>query len=381
MYGEAVIEKSSNSHPYSSLDPWVELNLHNMGSNLSNIRKQISVPVMAVIKANGYGHGLVEVGRYLDRIGIDALFVCKLQEAVQLKDAGVACPVLNFGPFGVEDAETLVGMDISQSVFSEGVRFLDQTAIKMGKTAHVHIHIDAGMGRAGISYRDAMPFIEMVASLEGIHIAGTSMTLPEDHDFDQEIMERFISLCREADTMGISPGLKHAASSDGILTFPSFYLDMVRPGIMLYGFYGNDAVEKENRLDLKPVLQLKSRVTAVKDLRPGDSVSYRRSYRAEKHERFALIAIGYSDGYPVKAVSGGEVLINGERYPVIARVTANHIEVLLRPESNVQPGDEVVLIGSQGKETISALDLARWGEVTVYQLLARLNPFLPRRII
>ena len=371
----------AESHTYSSYDPWIELNLENMGANLNNIRKRVNVPVMAVIKANGYGHGLVEVGRYLDQKGIDYLFVCKLQEAVQLRDAGVACPVLNFGPFCPDDAETLVGKNISQSVFSEDVRSLNKAALKAGKKAHVHIHIDAGMGRAGISYRNALPFIEEVASLKGIHIAGTSMTLPQVHDFDRELMERFLSLCREAEKKGIALGLKHAASSNGIMVLPAFCLDMVRPGIMLYGFYGLAEAQEENRLDLKPVLQLKSRVSAVKDLQPGDTVSYYRTYRAEKKERFALIAIGYSDGYPVKATGKGVVLINGERYPIIARVTANHIEVLLKPESQVQPGDEVVLIGSQGKENISALELAQWGEVTVYQLLARLNPFLPRRIV
>ena len=371
----------AESHTYSSYDPWIELDLENMGSNLSNIRERVNVPIMAVIKANGYGHGLVEVGRYLDQEGIDYLFVCKLQEAVQLRDAGVACPVHNFGPFCPDDADTLVGKDISQSVFSEDVRSLNQAALKTGKKARVHIHIDAGMGRAGISYRDALPFIEEVASLKGIQIAGTSMTLPQVHDFDRELMERFLALCREAEKKGLNLGLKHAASSDGIMAFPSSYLDMVRPGTMLYGYYGLAEAQKENRLDLKPVLQLKSRVSAVKDLQPGDTVSYYRTYRAEKKERFALIAIGYSDGYPVKATGKGFVLINGERYPIIARVTANHIEVLLKSESQVQPGDEVVLIGSQGKENISAIELAQWGEVTVYQLLARLNPFLPRRIV
>jgi alanine racemase len=371
----------AESHKYSSYDPWIELNLDNMGANLNNIRERVKVPIMAVIKANGYGHGLVEVGRYLDQKGIDYLFVCKLQEAVQLRDAGVACPVLNFGPFCPDDADTLVGKDISQSVFSKDVRSLNKAALKAGKKAHVHIHIDAGMGRAGISHRNALPFIEDVASLKGVHIAGTSMTLPQVHDFDRKLMERFLSLCREAEKKGIALGLKHAASSNGIMALPSFCLDMVRPGILLYGFYGLAEAQEENRLDLKPVLQLKSRVSAVKDLQPGDTVSYYRTFRAEKKERFALIAIGYSDGYPVKATGKGFVLIKGERYPIIARVTANHIEVLLKPESQVQPGDEVVLIGSQGKENISALELAQWGEVTVYQLLARLSPFLPRRIV
>lgn len=371
-----------NRYAYSSYDAWIELNFDNMGLNLDKIREKVKVPIMAVIKANGYGHGLVETGRYLEKRGIDHLFVCKLQEAVQLRDAGVGCPVHNFGPFSPDDADILVQREISQSVFTEDVRSLNRSALKIGKPADVHLHIDAGMGRVGISYRDALPFIETVASLEGIHIVGTSVTLPQEHGFDREVMDRFLSLYRNAENMGISLGLKHAASSDGIMAFPpSFYLDMVRPGIILYGYYGSAEAQAEDRLGLKPVLQLKSRISAVKDLQPGDTVSYHRTYRASKREKYAVISIGYSDGYPVKTAGRGFVLIKGERYPVIAKVTANHIEALLKPDSQVHPGDEAVLIGSQGKEQISAIELAEWGEVTTYQLLARLNPLLPRIIL
>jgi alanine racemase len=366
---------------YSSYDAWITLDFENMGLNLGKVREQVKVPVMAVIKANAYGHGLIETGRYLEQRGIDHLFVCKLQEAIQLRDAGVSCPVHNFGPLSPDDTDTLVHRGISQSVFTEDVHALNRSASKIGKPADVHIHIDAGMGRAGISDRDALPFIETVSSLKSIRIVGTSITLPQEPEFDQEVMDRFLSLCRNAEKMGISLGLKHAASSDGIMAYPSsFYLDMVRPGILLYGYYASAEAQAEDRLGLKPVLGLKSRVSAVKDLQPGDTVSYHRTYRASKREKFALISIGYSDGYPAKAAGRGFVLIKGERYPVIAKVTANHIEALLGPDTQIQPGDEVVLIGRQGKEQILAVELAKWGEVTNYQLLARLNPLLPRII-
>jgi alanine racemase len=194
-------------------------------------------------------------------------------------------------------------------------------------------------------------------------------------------MERFHSVCREAEERGIDLVFKHAASSSGIQTTAAYYLDMVRPGIVLYGCYPSDKIQKEAPLDLRPVLQLKSRVAAVKMLEPGDSVSYCRAYVAEKREKFAVISIGYSDGYPVKAVNKGFALIRGERHPIIARVTANHIEVLLDLDSPVEVGDEAVLIGSQGAETISAVDVAHWGGVTVYQLLARLSPYLPRKVV
>jgi len=372
---------SDESFVNSSCDAWIELNLENLGWNLDRIREKVQVPIMAVVKANGYGHGVVEVGRYLDEREVDHLMVCKLQEAVRLRDAGVTCPILNFGPFCARDADVLVEQDIAQSVFSEEVHSLNRAALKIGKRARIHIHIDAGMGRVGVSYRDALSFLEEAASLEGIHIVGTSMALTEDGEFDRDLIQRFLTLCHEVEKRGIALGLKHAASSDGILTSPSSYLDMVRPGILLYGCYPSEKTRQEAQLALRPVLQLKSRVIAVKTLLPGDSVSYHRAYTARERETYAVIAIGYSDGYPVKAAGKGFVLIQGERFPIIARVTANHIAVLLKPDVPIKPGDEVVLIGAQGKERISAVEAARWGDVTVYQLLARLNPLLPRQVL
>ena len=366
---------------YSDWDAWIELNLDNMGHNLEELRRIVNVPVTAVVKANGYGHGLVEVGRYLEQKGIDQLFVCKLQEAMELRNAGVSCPILNFGAVGDQDADILVENDITQSVFSTQIRSLNESGVKLGKKAKVNIHIDTGMGRAGISFRDAKPFLEEIASLENIHVTGTSITLPQDKAFDREVVDRFISLCEEAEANGISLGLKHAASSNGIFASSSYYLDMVRPGILLYGYCDEEELHNENGDRFRPVLQLKSRVADVKHLLPGDTVSYGRLYTAGQEERFALISIGYSDGYPVNVVNKGSVLINGERFPIIAKVTANHIEVLLRPDSQVEPGDEVVLIGSQENDFISAYDVANWGGVSIYQLLARLNPLLPRKVI
>jgi alanine racemase len=287
---------------------------------------------------------------------------------------------LNFGTVGDQDADILVENNITQSVFSTHIHSLNQSGAILGKKAKVNIHIDSAMGRAGISYRDAMPFLEEVASLENIQITGTSITLPQDIEFDKEVVDRFVSLCQGAEAKGITLGVKHAASSNGIFASPTYYLDMIRPGILLYGYCDDEELQNENGDRFKPVLQLKSRVADVKNLLPGDTVSYGRLYKADQEESFALISIGYSDGYPVNAVNKGSVLINGERYPIIAKITANHLEVLLKPDSQVRPGDEVVLIGSQGNDFISAYDVANWGSVSIYQLLARLNPLLPRKV-
>lgn len=287
------LKTRKNSACQSGFDPWIELNLENMTWNLNQIKKLVNVPVMAVIKANAYGHGLLGVGKHLEKIGIDYLMVGKLQEALLLRENNVSSPLLNFGPFTSKDAEAIIKNDISQSVSDEKISTLNQSALKVGKKAKIHIHVDTGMGRMGIPFREALTYIESASLLKNIVLEGISTTLTEDDDYDRKQINCFLGLCQEAEKKGISLGLKHAASSDGILDFPSSHLDMVRPGIALYGYYPSEKSQKEDKLKLKPVLQLKSRVVSVKTLLPGDSVSYHRKFTAQKKEKIAIIPTGY----------------------------------------------------------------------------------------
>ncbi len=373
-------QPSTNLSPGTNPSVWIELNLDNMGWNLRQIKNLVRVPVMAVIKANAYGHGIAEVGRYLDQLGIDSLMVGKFQEAVQLRNKGISCPIHNFSPISETDTKWLVEHRVSQSVFSDEIYALDSMALRIGKKALVHIHIDTGMGRMGIPYREASSYINKVARLSGIKIMGISTTLTEDNKYDKTQLDRFNYICHGLEKEEISLGLKHAASSGGIFTMPSAYLDMVRPGITLYGYYPSESTQAEDKLSLRPVLQLKTRVAAVKVLRSGDSVSYHRVYKANKEEKIAVLPIGYSDGYPTTAVNKGSVLIRGELNPIIASITANHMEVLLSKDSSVSVGDEAVLIGTQEEATISAYDVAQWAEISVYKILLSLNPLLSNRI-
>lgn len=373
-------QPSSNLSLSSNPSVWIELNLDNMGWNLKQIKNVAGVPVMAVIKANAYGHGIGNVGLYLDQQGIDSLMVGKFQEAVQLRNKGISCPIHNFGPISESDTKWLVEHRVSQSVFSDEIYALDSTALRIGKKALVHIHIDTGMGRMGIPYREAPSYIDKVARLSGIKIMGISTTLTEDNKYDKTQLDRFNDICQGFKEDEIPLGLRHAASSGGIFTMPSAYLDMVRPGITLYGYYPSETTQAEDKLSLRPVLQLKTRVAAVKTLRSGDSVSYHRVYKAKKKEKIGVLPIGYSDGYPTTAVNKGSVLIRGELNPIIASITANHMEVLLSKDSPVSVGDEAILIGTQEKTTISAYDVAQWAEISVYKILLSLNPLLPKRI-
>jgi len=369
---------SKENSDYPKPDVWIELNLDHMGWNLDKIRKLAKRPVLAVIKANAYGHGLIPTAHYLERSGIDSLMVCKLDEAIQLRESGVACPILNFGPFFPESAALLVKHQISQFVFTRDVKTLNLTAVQMGKTSKIHIHIDTGMGRMGIPYNEAFSLLLELATLKNLKNGGISTTLTEDDEFDREQIKRLISICRRAEKNGIDIGRKHAASSAAILSYPESYLDMVRPGILIYGYYPSEKSQLKNILELKPVFQLKSRVAAVKTLMPGDSISYHRAYIAKTREKIAVLPVGYSDGYPFNVAGRGFVLLNGERVPIVGSVTANHLEVRLKSDSNVSLGDEAVLIGHQIKERITADELAKWAGVSTYKILIGLNPLLQR---
>jgi len=371
--------KYQNSSYY---DVWIELKLENMGWNLEQIRKFVKVPIMAVIKCNGYGHGLVEVGRYLDQKKIDALMVVSLPEALKLREAGVSCPVHNFGPLHEDAAEILINKNISQSIFTEKAKKLNAAALKIEKRIDVHIHVDTGMARMGIPYYDALPYIKKVAGWKGLRIKGISTAMSEDNELDKEQIKRFEILCKHAESEGISLGIKHAVSSTGIFSQRSSYLDMVRPGLLFFGYYPSQEVrEKFKEITLKPILQLKSRVAVVRNLRPGDPVSYNKSYVAKTREKIAVIPVGYSNGYPYNAQGKTFVLINGERCPVVAYMSANHMEVLLKPDSKVSMDDEVVLLGTQGKEEINADDIAEWTGVSSYKVMIWLNPLMPRIIL
>jgi alanine racemase len=372
----------SNYQNSSYDDVWIELKLENMGWNLEQIRKFVKVPIMAVIKCNGYGHGLVEVGRYLDQKKIDALMVVSLPEALKLREAGVSCPVHNFGPLHEDAAEILINKNISQSIFTEKAQKLNAAALKIGKRIDVHIHVDTGMARMGIPYYEALPYIKKVAGWKGLRIKGISTAMSEDNELDKEQIKRFEILCKHAESEGISLGIKHALSTTGIFSQRSSYLDMVRPGLLFFGYYPSQEVrEKFKEITLKPVLQLKSRVAVVRNLRPGDPVSYNKSYVAKTREKIAVIPVGYSNGYPYNAQGKTFVLINGERCPVVAYMSANHMEVLLKPDSNVSMEDEVVLLGTQGKEEITADDIAEWTGVSSYKVMIWLNPLMPRIIL
>ena len=364
-----------------SLDPWIEVNLNHIELNIKKIKEVVKVPLMAVIKANAYGHGLIEIGKFLEKKGVNWLMVGKLQEAIALRKSSVNCQILNFGPFSKLDCEEIINWNISQSVFTDEVENLNEIARKFRKKAKIHVHIDTGLGRVGIPYYKALKFIEKISSLSNIKIEGISTVLTEEYEFDREQIKRFQEVCSLAEKKGIFLGLKHVASSDAIFKHPRFYFDIVRPGITIYGYYPSDKTQKEDKLKLKPALKLKAKVIYIKELLPEESLSYHRKFIAKKKELIATIGTGYSDGYPFKTANKGYVIIKGEKYPIIASITANHMMVNLNYNKGIKIGDEVILINDEKESKCTAYEIGKWSNMSVYKVLISLNPLLPRKYI
>ncbi len=333
---------------------------------------------MPVIKANAYGHGIVRIGRHLEHLNVSGLCVGKFQEAVTLRGHGVACPILNLGIFSKKEAESIVENEISQVIFSDHVNSLQNIAKQKGKPVRVHIKVDTGLGRIGVSYKDALQYIRNVSTKKDIVIEGIYTSLSEDQSFDGLQVERFKDICMTAEEEGIALGLKHVTSSAGILTFHDSFFDMVRPGIMVFGCYPSDREYKDRKIDLKPALTLKARAAFVKKIKAGESVAYHRAYRAAGTETIITGGIGYADGYPLGLAKGGSVLIAGKKIPLIASITANHIYANAGDCDSIENGDEIVLIGCQGEEKLSIEHLAGVAGISEYQLLSGLNPALPR---
>jgi len=378
---DASLSSAPFSAPSGSRDPRIEVDLAAIGWNLRRVRERAKVPVMAVVKGNAYGHGLVEVARYLEAQGAEALMAGKLEEAVRLKESGLRLPIFNFGPFGPADVTEIVGRGFCQSVSNDEARALAEAAAKAGRTAEVDIHVDTGLNRAGVPHNRAMPLIEMIASLKTLRIKGISTALTEDPGFDREQLRRFLEVCDSAKRRGITLGIRHVASSAALFEGAEFFLDMIRPGITLYGYYPNARTRKEDALGLKPVLKLKAGVTFINDLAAGETLSYLRAFKADKPMRVATLGIGYSDGYPVALGGTGVVLINGRKYPVLPAVTSNHTMVDLGDDTSVKVGDEAILVDDRRDTGLAADALSELCGVGDYKILIGLSPLVARRYL
>jgi alanine racemase len=368
---------------------WAEIDLLNVAGNVKTIRKLISpdVKLMCVVKADAYGHGVEGIVPVLVENGADMLAVASLDEGIQLREMGVNIPILILGYTDPERAEEVVVYGLSQTVSDhELAKALSDAAGTKGCRAVIHVKVDTGMGRFGITAgSNDVEQISEICALPGLDAEGIfthfAVADSDENEYTEEQFAKFTDLIERLSRSGISFRLRHACNSAGMLKFPGMHLDMVRPGILLYGISPASSIDISAE-GFKPVMTLKSGIAMIKDLKRGSSVSYGRKYIAYRDTKTAVISIGYADGYLRALSDRSEVLINGRRYPVIGTICMDAcIADISDSAVNISSGDEVVLIGCSGDEMISVDELAdKLGSIS-YEVVCTIGRRVPRVFI
>lgn len=366
--------------PRDRFDPWLEIDADALRANVGHVSRLAGGrPILAVVKNNAYGLGLATTAPILASLPEIAGFaVVKTDAALALRDAGITKPILLMGMFAPEEGPELVARDVAVSLYTDdaGDR-IRPLAQRSGRPVRVHLYLDTGMGRLGMPYHRALPWIAELAARDDVAIDGTFTAFTEDADFDREQLRRFQALGEATRQRGAHLGRLHAASSNGVFHLPEAHLDLVRPGIAIYGAYPSDPASERAMATLRAAVRLRARVIRVERLRPGDGVSYGRNYVAERPTWIATLPVGHADGYPRRAVAGARVLIGDRLHPVIGAVSASHCIVEVGDDPTVAVGDVATLVGPDRPE-IEPNVLADTVGVSVYDVLMHLNPSLPR---
>ncbi len=376
---------------------WAEIDLDAIAHNVRELRR-ITRPqarLMAVVKADGYGHGAEAVARTALANGADMLAVARIDEGVQLRRAGLEAPLLVMGPTFPAFAERIIENDLIQGVTSlEDAHGLAARAARLNREIPVHLKVDTGMGRLGLvpdcgvrGSDPTLPPVEEVRTLQaltGVRLEGifTHFAAADEADksFADLQLEIFSTFLDQLSRAGIDTGLRHAANSAGVIDLPEAHFDAVRPGIALYGLYPSRAVDCR-RIELRPALTLKSRILQVKDVPAGFPVSYGMTWRAPRATRIATVATGYADGIQRRLSNRGHMLVHGVAAPIVGRVCMDLIMLDVGAVAHVAAGDEVVIIGRQGDAEISADTVADLLETINYEVVFTNFARVPRRYI
>ncbi len=332
---------------------------------------------MAVVKADGYGHGSVEVSRTALESGADSLGVALPEEGAILRRAGIDVPILVLGSIEPKEAHKTIDSHLDQTVCSvEAAEALHQEARKASVRVNVHVKVDTGMGRIGVQPGDVSDFVRRILKFKNLKIKGIFTHLPSadeaDKIFSKRQIEVFDHVVRELELSGITIPQKHMANSAAVLDLPEAYYDLVRPGIMIYGLYPSDKVS--HSIALKPAMTLTTRVSFLKTVPPGTPISYGRTFVTKKETTVATLPVGYGDGYSRLLSGRGEVLVKGHRVPLIGRVCMDMCMIDVSRAGNVKPGDEVILFG----EEISVDEIAAKVGTINYEIICAVGKRVPR---
>ena len=364
---------------------WAEISLTALSSNVRAFRNFLpgNVRLMAVIKADGYGHGAYETANIALKEGASMLGVASLEEGVNLRQKGINAPVLILGYTEPHQYSTLLKMELVPTIFDwKAANILSGLARELGKKAAVHVKLDTGMGRLGLSSpRETLNFLESVVHLPSISLEGiyTHFAAADERDrnFTKKqlfLFQNILDMCKEK---GINITLRHAANSAAAIEYPETHFDMVRIGIGLFGYFPSAEVHMD-KIKLTPVMSLKSKIVYLKKVAAGTPISYGRTYVAPKDTTIATVALGYGDGYSRLLSNKGYMLVRGQKAPVAGTVCMDYTMLDVGMIPGVAEGDEVVACGGQGEERITADDLAGQLGTISYEILCNISARVPR---
>ncbi|HQN43043.1 MAG TPA: alanine racemase [Anaerolineaceae bacterium] len=361
------------------------IHLNHIRFNIEGIRKAVGAErkILIAVKANAYGHGAVAVSRMAEQIGVDWLGVATVPEGMQLREAGIGLPILKLSPAFPEEMEAAVRSRVTLAVGEQSnIAALEEICANHGLTTHVHLKVDSGMGRIGVTVAEApalAAFIER--ECPHLHLEGVFTHLPvsdsADPTWTRAQIERFNGVVRAIETtVGHKIELAHCSNSGAVLGHAPGWMDMVRPGIMIYGFYPDEGTPRT--IPLKPGLSFLTRISFLKKVTAGTSIGYGRTWIAPEDTWIATIPAGYADGFNRLFSNRGRVLINGRSYPIVGRICMDQSMVNLGPETTAKVGDEVVLIGKSGLEEITVDEWARELKTITYEVTCQINSRVER---
>ncbi len=353
---------------------------------IREIRRRLprGVGILAVVKADAYGHGGVAVSRRLESLGCDLLGVALCEEGIELREAGIRVPILVLSGFFESQVEILTRFDLTPVVFDTAhLHLLNRTGEREGRRIGFHLKVDTGMGRLGLLPGEVPSFIAELRSCHHVYLQGVLSHLAEAEDeeglFSREQLERFEGVIGEIRKGGFNPRYIHIANSAAIFTLPSAMYNLVRPGIMLYGSYPSESLRR--RVDLRPLMRLTTRILQVKRVGKGTPISYGREFVTERESLIGVIPIGYGDGFPRSLSNRGWVLVRGRRVPVVGRVCMDLTMIDLTDLGEVGVDEEVVVIGRQGDEEITIEEFSGLSGTISYEAFCRIGSRVPREYI
>lgn len=362
---------------------YLEIDLRALASNVKNIKRKSGkkVELLAVVKADGYGHGAIEVSKVALKNGAGSLGVAFLEEGIELRSKGISAPILILSPEFYGRGKKIIEYNL-QPVVDDlvFVKNLDREAKKQNKVAKVYLKIDTGMRRYGIEPSSVFDFVMGIQRLKNIKLKGVlsqfSTTEDTDKDFAEKQLHLFKKAVKQLEELNGDHLVRSIANSGAFLKLPQSYFDQVRVGILMYGIYPSPKMVK--RLEVNPVMSLKSRIVQIKEVEKGESVGYGRTFITKRRTKIGTIPLGYADGYPWQLSNRGKVLVKGKRVPIIGRVCMDAFMVDLTELPDVSIGEEVVLLGKQGKEKIEADQIAEWANSFSYETVSRMGERLPK---